>query len=141
LWSNVSQFAFPRGIHFNTIFRNPKEYKDEFQKSLNWLKNELASKSTQEIVNDRQIIITHHLPSFSLQHPRYKKTRSEFDTLFYSEILEEIDLSKVNYWFAGHTHECMTITYGSTKIIVNPYGYPREQNRRSTKISSEIHWL
>src|SRR5207247_410900 len=112
-------------------------YRDEFHKNLNWLKNELDDKSSF-----RQVIVTHHLPSYQLQHPKYRALGTELlDTLFFSEILDKLDLSQVQYWFAGHTHESVSIKYKGTNIIVNPYGYSKEKDYRVTSISSNVHFL
>ena len=63
------------------------------------------------------------------------------DSMFYTEILDSLNLKNVSYWFAGHTHECASIKHGNTNVIINPYGTPHEQNHRQSKLSTEVHLL
>lgn len=125
-----------RIIMFKYLFPTIKEANAEFTKSYEWLKNSLEESS-----NDRQVIITHHVPTYSLQHEKYKHTGSAFtNSLFYSEILDSLDLSKVKYWYCGHTHESGKIKYGNTEIIINPYGINGEVDRK-TKISNQVYLI
>jgi hypothetical protein len=33
------------------------------------------------------------------------------------------------WWFHGHTHESCDYVFGKTRVICNPFGYPRATNR------------
>ncbi len=120
---------------FGCIFQNFKSYQLEFEKSFEWLRDELKTE------HQKNIIITHHVPSFSLQHAKYKNKNLIFDSMFYSEILDSLDLSKVQYWFAGHTHESSSITHKNTTVCINPYGSPWEQHKKKTKTSSIVYYI
>lgn len=121
-----------KGKTFNIIFKDFEAYQNEFQKCMIFLRDQLAIK------HNKKIIITHHIPSYSLQHSKYKMMNLNYDSMFYSEILELLDLTNVKYWFCGHTHEAGSIVHGNTQIILNPIGTHWEQSKRHTKVSNNI---
>jgi len=142
LWSKIDpkyqsmlDVSNRKGKMFKTIFPTINAANEEFAKNHKWLKTSLNKTKSKH-----QVIITHHVPSYSLQHESYKNIGSEFvNSLFYSEILNGLDLSKVRYWFCGHTHESGKLKHGNTDIIINPYGVNVE--KRKTKISSQIYLI
>jgi DNA repair exonuclease SbcCD nuclease subunit len=71
--------------------------------------------------NKRFIVISHHLPSYSLIHPRF--ISSGINSAFASEIPIAND-TRIVAWVAGHTHE--TIQKG--KFYVNSIGYKGERH-------------
>jgi len=144
LWSRISPkyecIAMETFKSFAKIFLSLQVANKEFQQSVDWLKQEL-----QTSTNDRQVVISHHVPSYSLQHWKYATNTSRYkeliDSLFYSEILDVFNLSKVKYWFCGHSHEYNVMTHKSTQIILNPYGTPQEQGTKQTPLSTNVHWI
>lgn len=136
LWTDIDPrlkyLVDTKGKTFGIIFKDFESYQDEYQKCFRFLKNQLSKK------HEKKVIITHHVPSYSLQHPKYRDRNHGSigtDSMFYSEILDFLNLADVKYWFCGHTHESGSIVYSNTQIIVNPYGCPWEQSKRLTKIS------
>jgi predicted phosphodiesterase len=74
---------------------------------------------------EKRIVVTHHLPSFSLVHPRFRLS-GEINTAFASD---SVDLPKIqaDVWAFGHTHtECDTFL-GKTRFVCSPWGYPNER--------------
>lgn len=71
----------------------------------------------------KKVVITHHLPSYSLCHPRFG---SEIDGGFASNCEDIILDCKPDIWIHGHTHDTQDVTIGDTRIVCNPAGYRGE---------------
>jgi Icc-related predicted phosphoesterase len=69
----------------------------------------------------KKIVITHHGCSSLSVHERYKGDL--LNHAFYAELGNEIAERNICLWHHGHTHECFDYTLGSTRVVVNPYGY------------------
>lgn len=67
------------------------------------------------------IVISHHVPQYSLINMRYKY--SGYNSAFASDI-EISNSPQIKAWFYGHTH----IPNESGKFHANPIGYPDENN-------------
>lgn len=92
------------------------EYNNLHQRDLAWLTNEIETTE-----NSNFVVITHHLPSSKLNHPKYKN--STINSAF-STNLDHLIKSKL--WIAGHTHTHITKLINNTNIVVNPLGYINE---------------
>lgn len=130
LWSDI------RNVDFNKIRINDFYHKNVFKKQDDYISKHLEDvewlKSLDLSSSHPKIIITHHLPSSKLCHPRFKF--SEYERYFYTpEIAEEILENAVNvkYWLCGHTHENVSCIIKNTHVMANPVGYPGEY--RETK--------
>ncbi len=141
LWSqaNLINDSHPKCKMFENVFDSVEAYNQEFNQNFHWLKTCLDENAGDE--KDSQIIVTHHLPTYALQHDKYKhKFPSEltrfYDSLLYSEILHKLNLSNVAYYFCGHTHARMQLKYQNTHLIVNPYGIDLEHD-----ISSAVYTI
>lgn len=133
LWSLIDKPSIDSIADFKyDVFDSQVSYVCEFVDDFRFIKNEL-----DKTVNDTMpvIVVTHHLPSSTLVHSKYRNSTS--NSAFCTNILDRLYLDKVKYWFCGHTHEYMQSNYGRTTLIVNPVGYPQET--RSTKLSSKRH--
>lgn len=79
------------------------------------------------------IIMTHHLPSYSLIHNQYKTPNYIMLNEWYasSTIEEDLDFtgSNVVAWIYGHTHIPLTKTINGINTYCNPLGYPDECNK------------
>ena len=82
------------------------------------LEKELEAWPTAKI-----IIVTHHMPSYTLINPRYKN--DPLNCAFASDC-EELMRSNVCVWIYGHTHNVAKILMGNTLTAVNARGYPNE---------------
>ena len=128
LWSMIDPEAKINDI--GRVFPDSVEYNEEFIKCKNWLKLELDTISEQSDNPIRCVVITHHLPTSELIHSKYIDS-PVLNTAFSTDILEDMNLSKVDLWFCGHTHECKTYEHlnqsgTKTVFVANPYGYPHE---------------
>lgn len=123
-----------KGKTFGTIFKDFESYQNEFDECFKFLQNKLT------VIDNKKVIITHHVPSYKLQHPKYRE-KSIYDSMFYSDILDSLNLSDVKYWFCDHTHESGFMIHSGTHVVINPYGTPWEQVRKQTKISNKALWI
>lgn len=75
------------------------------------------------------VVVTHHAPSKLSIKPRYAD-----DHLMnggYSSDLSEfiLDHPEIKYWTHGHTHDTFDYQIGETRILCNPRGYSRYEQR------------
>jgi predicted phosphodiesterase len=77
---------------------------------------------------DCDIILTHHMPSYSLVRAPF--INSPMNRFFITPLLDEYDwVCQAKYWIFGHTHFCNDMMIGDTRCISNPFGYVRmEEN-------------
>lgn len=71
-----------------------------------------------------KVVVTHHAPSLDSVAERYKH-----DTLtaaFASDMDEFMERHAPKLWIHGHVHHRVDYTFGSTRVIANPRGYPHE---------------
>ena len=93
---------------------------------IDFLKTSLENPENKDCV-----VITHHLPSYSLIAPKYKtQGQSPYDInqWFYCNLdsLIQEHNSKIKCWFYGHTHTPGKKNIGDTIMACNPIGYPGE---------------
>ena len=92
-------------------------------------------KQAYEAIPGKKIIVTHFLPAVACISPRFRN-EGLLNYYFANNMDGWIDsLNNVPYWFFGHTHDQVDVTIGETRLIANPYGYPRE----NTSLSKEIY--
>jgi predicted phosphodiesterase len=73
------------------------------------------------------IVITHHLPSYSLIDEKYKDTyRSYYNQSYASNCDDLMKNSNIKCWFYGHTHTGSVQTINDVICAANPIGYPDE---------------
>jgi len=123
LWSHIDSAAMPamNDFHPKNGFNTRAEYIAEHLADVAWL-------SQLRVATPHHVILTHHLPSLKLIHPKYDKPELvALNTGFATEILPKLDLTGVDYIFSGHTHEHVRYQQNSTLCFVNPMGYPGEQ--------------
>ena len=81
------------------------------------------------LYNENCIVITHHIPSNCLIHPKYKtRVMLHYNQCFYSDLdnLIETNKYKIKCWFYGHTHTCSNVIINEIPFLCNPIGYPNE---------------
>lgn len=92
-----------------------------------------------ETIHERVVVVTHHLPSYSLCHPRFGNSLSGG---FASACDSLIANGKPNLWIHGHTHDTGDSDLYGTRIVCNPFGYnfenckPQHNNRYENKFIS-----
>jgi predicted phosphodiesterase len=77
------------------------------------------------------IVITHHLPSDKLTHPKFKTSFYKNYNQFFSCNLDELIIKYnliINTWFYGHTHMPSIENIYNVSFLCNPIGYKGENN-------------
>ena len=109
----VSDF---RRILFNGELVTFSSFNKEHERCLSFLKK------TVQISNaSKKIVVTHHVPSFQMQSPRF--VGSKANGAFTVELSEFIQKSGIDYWIYGHSHRNIEKVIGSTSCISNQLGY------------------
>jgi predicted phosphohydrolase len=82
---------------------------------------QLETTLTHPVYHDKVfVVISHHLPSYTLIHPKFSSFES--NSAFASNVSIAND-PRIVAWFAGHTHESIELG----KFHINPIGYPGEK--------------
>lgn len=131
MWSRIEDRAMYQIADFRCgVFKNKEEYIKEYVFDTNFLRETLEKKAEYP-----RVVITHHLPSIHLIHPRF--ANSLLNSAFVTERLYTYNLSNVRYWACGHTHEFSIFKKDETTLLVNPVGYKDEN--KVTKLSLDIY--
>lgn len=99
-----------------------EQYNKFHQRDLKWLQDEINL--TVSDGNSNFVVITHHLPSNQLIHPKYKIHPYNDINSAFSTNLDHMIQGKM--WIAGHTHNQITKNINGTQVVVNPFGYANE---------------
>ena len=80
----------------------------------------------RHIPEQKTVIVTHHLPSFKSNHPRFKNDPINFG---FASNLENIMINnpQIKLWIHGHTHDPFDYKIGETRVVCNPRGYYGEE--------------
>ena len=71
------------------------------------------------------IVITHHVPSFSLIDVKYKTQNMQlYNQWFYCNMdsLIETQIDKIECWIYGHTHTPSDVKINGIPFLCNPIG-------------------
>ena len=120
LWSHVNNPNYKINDSFQIKNFNSEMCNLLNKKCIEFLENNLQ---------DNSIIITHHVPSYSLIDAKYKTTSMEpYNQWFYSDMDSFIDKykSKIKLWVYGHTHTPSVKFIHDIPFVCNPIGYPGE---------------
>lgn len=71
--------------------------------------------------SDAEIVVTHHMPSPTLVHPKYKGCWDGF-----ASELDDMIRPPRTLWIYGHTHTKSDVRIRDTRCVCNPRGYPNE---------------
>lgn len=77
-----------------------------------------------QIPEDTDVVITHHMPSELSVHEKY--ANDPCNRYFLCAMDETILRREPKLWVHGHTHIPCDYRIGSTRVVCNPRGYPRE---------------
>ena len=80
----------------------------------------------EQHVEPGDIVVTHHLPLWSIVLPRYK--HDMLTHFFVNEDANVVLKQRPGLWVCGHTHGSVDKLVGSTKVVCNPYGYHRGEH-------------
>jgi Icc-related predicted phosphoesterase len=86
--------------------------------SRRWLQEQLQGETAARVV------ISHHAPLPESLHPDYAGDRS--NAAYASNLRGLLQQTKPCLWIHGHVHYARDYRLGSTRVVSNPRGYPRE---------------
>lgn len=134
LWSKITKSFYT--INDTKMIKNLniENYNDQ---------NEVCVKFLEDTVKnlDNVIIITHHMPSYSLINEKYKKGDVDnYNQWFYSDMDKFIEQNKdkIKCWFYGHTHSANISKINNVKFLCNPIGYPGENYKVDFNLYHEL---
>lgn len=80
---------------------------------------------TNIVPGQKNVIITHHAPSFEMIGDRYKNSSdaATMNTGYATEILQEFDPADISLWISGHTHAVMDKVVSGIHTVSNCRGY------------------
>jgi len=91
--------------------------------------------------NENCIVITHHVPSYSLIHDKYKTLDMQaYNQWFYCDMDKCIEIynNKIKCWIYGHTHTPSNVVMNQTPFLCNPIGYPNENTNLNFQTTVKI---
>ncbi|MBK9458905.1 MAG: metallophosphoesterase [Sphingobacteriales bacterium] len=107
-----------RLIKYRNEVLSVEQYNRFFEQSKIFIATELQTPTTCT----KTIVVTHHLPSYQCQLPKYKN--SPVSSFVVSNLDDFIIDKPIDYWIYGHSHGNMPpITIGNTQLITNQLGY------------------
>lgn len=80
-----------------------------------------------ETIEGPKVIVTHFLPDHACIAPQYRGP-DILNHYFANNLGSWISELRDTTWLFGHTHDCVDITLGTTRVIANPYGYNRNEH-------------
>ena len=125
LWSNITNPAYK----INDIYNIPNFDHIQYNKL-----NSLCVDFLDEVIIncEKCIIITHHVPSYSLIDPKYKTEKMlPYNQWFYCDMDDfyELNKDKIKCWIYGHTHTSSNVVISGIPFLCNPIGYPGENSK------------
>ena len=81
-----------------------------------------------------KIVVTHHVPSFRMLHPKFQGSKA--NVAFTVELEDYITDSGIDYWIYGHSHTNIDARIGNTQCLSNQLGYVFLTNIRTSPMAS-----
>lgn len=92
------------------------EFNRECEKCVDFIRNSVSGSTAAH-----KVVITHHVPSFRMQNPKFVSGRS--NGAFTVELEDYICGSDIEYWIYGHSHYNVDVKIGNTWCVSNQLGY------------------
>jgi predicted MPP superfamily phosphohydrolase len=124
LWSKITEPQY----EINDVYKIPHFDYIKYNR-LNRMSIDFLEDTVQTMETKNCVIITHHVPSYSLIDPKYKIQRTRpYNQWFYSDMDAFIEThnQKIASWIYGHTHTPNSTTIHGVPMLCNPIGYPNE---------------
>ena len=120
LWSKIENSNKRLTNDFSSIKDiTIEKYNKNHEESLLFLSNEINYYNNNKIV-----VMTHFLPSYSLIEKKYEKF-AEYNQCFASNC-DHLIKDPVCLWIYGHTHYPKKSIINNVNVVCNPIGYQRE---------------
>jgi predicted phosphohydrolase len=134
MWSNITDFRYK----INDVKDIPNfdciAYNELNTLCVDFLKDSIAK-------NDNCVVITHHMPSESLIHEKYKTYNMQlYNRWFYCDMDDIIknNKEKIKVWIYGHTHTPSDSLIHEVPVVCNPIGYPKENTNSDFSKTIEL---
>jgi len=124
LWSKITNPSYEINDVYQIPHFNCAQYNSLNKTCIDFLENTLQN-------NDNCIVITHHVPSYSLIDEKYKTEQMEpYNQWFYSDMdtLIKNNGHKIKCWIYGHTHTPSNVKINEIPFLCNPIGYQDENH-------------
>lgn len=105
-----------RRILYNGEILTFTDFNREHERCLSFIK-----KAIEESKAKYKVVVTHHVPSFKMQCPKFKDSLA--NGAFTVELEDYIKKSDINYWIFGHSHYNVDAFIGKTSCLSNQLGY------------------
>jgi len=116
---------FPDLDGLNWLFRDDFNDWELIENLRSWVykENTAFTENAMKLVTRDTIVISHHLPHTNSA----REYRDACNRFFVSDQTPLITEKVPRLWLHGHTHTAYDFTLGDTRVVCNPYGYPRER--------------
>jgi predicted phosphodiesterase len=122
LWSKLPENPTKKINDFNCIKDMTVEKYNKFHKD--------SVKLIEEIIEDSKdlpiIMLTHHIPSYTLIDEKYKTPTMEPYNMYFASELDYLIKPPIKLWLYGHTHSESDTIINGVRLCCNPGGYPYE---------------
>jgi hypothetical protein len=115
MMNDTRQIQYRKDVSFT-----PWLFSEQHDNEKQWLNQEIHQ---CELTNERCLVLTHYLPSYSLIAEKYQ---GHFLNACFASNCEDLFRPPVVGWIAGHTHTGMKRSIHGIPCVLNPYGYPDE---------------
>lgn len=109
------------------LIKNPKEIYQKNEQSIKFLEREMQ---------EGDVIITHHLPTRDVVHPKF--IGNQLNRFFVCELGYLIEEKKPKLWCFGHGHNATDMIIKNTRFVSNPLAYPHEKSECDINLVIEI---
>lgn len=103
-------------ILYNDELLTFSDFNREHERCLAFVK-----KAVEESMAKHKIVVTHHVPSFKMQCPKFADSLA--NGAFTVELEDFINEHDIDYWIYGHSHYNVDVTIGNTRCLSNQLGY------------------
>ena len=105
-----------RRILYNGELLAFADFNREHERCLSFIKRAVAESNA-----GRKIVVTHHVPSFRMQCPKFADSLA--NGAFTVELQNYIEDSGIDFWLFGHSHYNVDRIIGTTECVSNQLGY------------------
>ena len=120
-----------RRIFFNEELLTFADFNHEHDRCLAFLKKAVLSSNVR-----KKIVVTHHVPSFQMQCPKFAD--SQANRAFTVELEDYIKDSGIDFWIYGHSHYNVDVRIGNTMCVSNQLGCVFHGEHESFNICKNI---
>ena len=138
LWSNIFSSAWEiknslsdfHVIKYQGSRLTIDQYNSMHAAAMRFLEGALFNKSADENSKQKNIVVTHHVPTFQHYPPQY--LGSALNEAFATDLDEFIIASAADYWIYGHHHSNTDdFKIGETTLVTNQFGYVQANEHKT----------